>query len=126
MFLFITIFFIKSIRLNTKQSVFNNSISNVLDTANSYRVGGEYRYKQLSFRGGYRFEESPYKNDSFYGDLTGYSLGLGYNFGSFNLDMAFSQAERDTNYQLYNVGLTDSAEFQSKFTDVILTLGFKI
>ena len=40
--------------------------------------------------------------------------------------MAFSQAERDTNYQLYNVGLTDSAEFQSKFTDVILTLGFKI
>ena len=107
-------------------STLNNSISNALDTANSYRIGGEYRYKQLSFRGGYRFEESPYKDDTFYGDLTGYSLGLGYNFGNLNLDLAFSQAERDTNYQLYNVGLTDSAEFQSKFTDVILTLGFKI
>lgn len=107
-------------------SALNNNISNTLDTANSYRIGGEYRYKQLSFRGGYRFEESPYKDDTFYGDLTGYSLGLGYNFGNLNLDLAFSQAERDTNYQLYNVGLTDSAEFQSKFTDVILTLGFKI
>lgn len=107
-------------------SALNNNISNALDTANSYRIGGEYRYKQLSFRGGYRFEESPYKDDTFYGNLTGYSLGLGYNFGNLNLDLAFSQAERDTNYQLYNVGLTDSAEFQSKFTDVILTLGFKI
>jgi long-subunit fatty acid transport protein len=107
-------------------SALNNNISNALDTANSYRIGGEYRYKQLSFRGGYRFEESPYKDDTFYGDLTGYSLGLGYNFGNLNLDLAFSQAERDTNYQLYNVGLTDSAEFKSKFTDVILTLGFKI
>ncbi|WP_138433670.1 OmpP1/FadL family transporter [Winogradskyella algicola] len=111
---------------DTYFSALNNSISNTLDTANSYRVGGEYRYKQLSFRGGYRFEESPYKDDTFFGDLTGYSLGLGYNFGNINLDLAFSQAERDTNYQLYNVGLTDSAQFESKFTDVILTLGFKI
>jgi long-subunit fatty acid transport protein len=111
---------------DTYFSALNNSISNTLDTANSYRIGGEYRYKQLSFRGGYRFEESPYKDDTFFGDLTGYSLGLGYNFGNINLDLAFSQAERDTNYQLYNVGLTDSARFESKFTDVILTLGFKI
>lgn len=107
-------------------STLNNTINNSLNTANSYRIGGEYRYKQLSFRGGYRFEESPYKDETFFGDLTGYSLGLGYNFGNLNLDLAFSQAERDTNYQLYNVGLTDSVGFQSKFTDVFLTLGFKI
>lgn len=104
----------------------NNAISDVLDTSVSYRLGGEYRYRQLSFRGGYRFEESPYKNDTFFGDLTGYSFGLGYSFGDFNLDVAFSQSERDTNYQLYNVGLTDSALIQSTFTDVILTLGFRI
>jgi long-subunit fatty acid transport protein len=104
----------------------NREVSNTLDTSNSYRIGGEYRYKQLSFRGGYRFEESPYKDDNFYGDLTGYSLGLGYNFGNLNLDIAFSQAERDINHQLYTTGLTDSASIQSKFTDVILTLGFRI
>ncbi|WP_179005414.1 OmpP1/FadL family transporter [Winogradskyella forsetii] len=107
-------------------SSLNNDINSRLDSAASYRVGGEYRYKQLSFRGGYRIEESPYKDNSFYGDLNGYSLGLGYSFGNFNLDAAFSQAERDINYQLYNVGLTDSAEIQSKFTDFVLTLGFNL
>lgn len=107
-------------------SALNNQISDNLDTANAYRIGGEYRFKQFSFRAGYRFEENPYKNDEFYGDLNGYSLGLGYSFGDFNLDMAFSQSERDVNHQLYNVGLTDSAEIQTKFTDVILTLAFNI
>ena len=107
-------------------SSLNDDISNSLDSAVSYRFGGEYRHKQFSFRGGYRFEESPYKNDSRVGDLTGYSLGLGYTFGDFNLDLAFSQAERDFNRQLYNVGLTDSALVQTKFTDVVLSLGFRI
>ena len=107
-------------------SALNNQINNTLDNSTSYRLGGEYRYRQFSFRGGYRFEESPYKDDTFFGDLTGYSLGLGYTFGDFNLDVALSQSERDTNYQLYNIGLTDSALLQSKFTDIILTLGFRI
>ncbi|WP_282044427.1 OmpP1/FadL family transporter [Winogradskyella flava] len=104
----------------------NSDINNTLTSAATYRFGGEYRHKRMYFRGGYRFEESPYKDDNFYGNLTGYSLGLGYTFGDFNLDVAFSQAERDINQQLYNVGLTESALIQTKFTDVILTLGFKI
>ncbi|WP_296384330.1 outer membrane protein transport protein [Winogradskyella sp.] len=107
-------------------SELNNAVNNTLDSATSYRLGGEYRYKKLSFRGGYRFEESPYKDDNFYGNLNGYSLGLGYSFGDFNLDLAFSQSERDIKYQLYSVGLTDSALIQSKFTDVILTMAFRI
>ncbi|MBU2921002.1 outer membrane protein transport protein [Winogradskyella psychrotolerans] len=107
-------------------SSINNEINATLDTATSYKIGGEYRYKQLSFRGGYRFEESPYKDNDFYGDLNGYSLGLGYNFGDFNIDLAFSQSEREINYQLYNIGLTDAASIKSKYTDFILTLGFNI
>ncbi|SDH96846.1 OmpP1/FadL family transporter [Winogradskyella thalassocola] len=107
-------------------SSLNNSISNDLDSAVSYRLGGEYRFKQVSFRGGYRFEESPYKNDNFYGNLNGYSLGLGYNFGDITLDFAFSQSQRDYDYQLYSEGLTDAAQFQSKYTDLILTLAFNI
>ncbi|REE24238.1 outer membrane protein transport protein (OMPP1/FadL/TodX) [Winogradskyella pacifica] len=107
-------------------SSLNNSISNNLDSAVSYRLGGEYRFKQISFRGGYRFEESPYKNDNFYGDLNGYSLGLGYSFGNLNIDFAFSQSERDYNYQLYTEGLTDTAQIESKLTDFVLTLGFNL
>lgn len=104
----------------------NTEINTSLSSAISYRIGGEYRFKQISFRGGYRFEGTPYKDDDFYGDLNGYSLGLGYSFGNLNLDLAFSQAKRDINYQLYNVGLTDTAKIESKFTDFVLTIGFNI
>jgi hypothetical protein len=104
-------------------SQINNSLSS---SAYSYRLGGEYRLNQVSFRGGYRFEQSPYNNGIVVGDLKGYSLGLGYNFGNINLDFAFSQSERDVNYQLYSVGLTDAANLQSRFRDFILTLAFSL
>lgn len=104
----------------------NNIISDNLKVASTYRLGGEYRYKDFSFRGGYRLEESPYNNDNFFGDLTGYSLGLGYDFGNIKLDLAFDQSNRDINYQLYSVGLTDAALVDSNNTNVTLTLGFSL
>ncbi len=104
----------------------NNLMSDILTVSNTYRLGGEYRFKQVSFRGGYRFEESPYKDDNFYGDLTGYSLGLGYNFGTIKLDLAFDQSNREYNHQLYNLGLTDAATIDSKLTNVTLSLAFNL
>ncbi len=104
----------------------NNQISNLLGVANTYRFGGEYRLNQLSFRGGYRIEESPYIDDSFMGDLTAFSLGLGYRFGDFAVDLAFSQAQRETTEFLYSDAPTfdNVANLDSTFTDVILTLSF--
>lgn len=104
----------------------NAIMSNTLKMASTYRFGGEYKYKQLSFRGGYRFEESPYKDDNFYGDLSGYSLGLGYNFGNIKFDLSFDQSDRTINNQLYSVGLTDTAKIDSKISNVILSLGFNL
>lgn len=102
----------------------NRQINSRLDIASTYRVGAEYRFNRLSLRGGYRFEESPYKDGTFIGDLTGYSAGLGYNFGLLTLDFAFSHTQREMSYQLYTVGLTDTARIDSTFTDYILTVGF--
>lgn len=108
-------------------SEINSQINNVLSrSAYSYKLGGEYRIKQVSLRGGYRFEQSPYKNGIVIGDLTGYSLGLGYNFGNVNLDFAYSQSEREVNHQLYSVGLTDAANIQSRFRDFVMTLAFSL
>nr|WP_321227488.1 outer membrane protein transport protein [uncultured Psychroserpens sp.] len=104
----------------------NEIMNSLFKIANTYRVGGEYKIKQFSFRGGYRLEESPYKDDSFYGDLTGYSLGLGYNFGNTKLDLTYDQAERTTNNQLYSVGLTDAATLDTKNSNITLTLGFNL
>jgi long-subunit fatty acid transport protein len=104
----------------------NDIISNSLKNASTYKFGGEYRYKQLSFRGGYRFEESPYEDDSFYGDLTGFSLGLGYNFGAKKLDLAFDQSDRSVNVPFYAVGLTNAATVDSKISNVTATLSFNL
>jgi hypothetical protein len=105
----------------------NNAINNQLTTASTYKVGGEIRLKQLSIRGGYRFEESPYKNESTLGDLNGYSLGLGYSFGSFKLDMAFDQAKQSSEYRLFNnSGFPSSASIDSRFTNVTFTVGFNL
>lgn len=104
----------------------NDLISNNLKSAATYKLGGEYRYKEFSFRAGYRMEESPYKDDSTIGDLTGYSLGLGYDFGNTKLDLTYDAFERDSNYQLLEVGFTDSASLNTKNSNVTLSLSFDI
>jgi len=104
----------------------NTIIDNNLKVASTYRIGGEYRHKQFSFRGGYRLEESPYEDDTFYGDLTGYSLGLGYNFGNMKLDLALDKSNRIINQQLFNVGLTNAAKIDADNTNVTLSLAFSI
>ncbi|WP_046746049.1 OmpP1/FadL family transporter [Kordia zhangzhouensis] len=104
----------------------NSSIENQLQAASSYRVGGEYRIDKFSLRGGYRFEESPYKNGNTIGDLEGYSLGLGYSFGSFSIDLAYDRSEQIRNSQLFQVGLVDTANINNVNSNVTLSVSFKL
>ncbi|WP_199270253.1 OmpP1/FadL family transporter [Algibacter sp. L3A6] len=104
----------------------NADITNVLTSASTYRFGGEYKVKQLSFRGGYRFEESPYTDGVTVGDLNGFSLGLGYNFGNTKLDLTFDQAKRSYQTSLYNVGLIDTVDIDRVNSNVTLSLSFNI
>lgn len=107
-------------------SMQNTVISENLKAASTYRVGGEYRIQQWSFRGGYRFEESPYRDETTIGDLTGYSLGLGYNFGNFRIDMAYDSASRTDNPPMYQVGLTNAPTIDRDFSNIVLSLSFGI
>ncbi|ULC58832.1 outer membrane protein transport protein [Flaviramulus sp. BrNp1-15] len=104
----------------------NTAMSNVLTDASTYRIGGEYKVKQFSFRGGYRFEESPYADGVTVGDLNGYSLGIGYNFGNTKLDLTFDESERSFETPLYNVGLIDTATIDRKNSNITLSLSFNI
>lgn len=104
----------------------NASINSTLDVSNEVRIGAEYRIKQWSLRGGYRFEESPYKNNNTIGNLNSFSTGLGYNFGSINLDMAYTFAKRENNQTFFSQGLTDAAAIKAIQNNVTLTLGFEL
>ena len=65
-------------------------MGNMLTTASEVRLGTEYKIKKVSLRAGYRWEQSPYKDGKTIGDLTGYSGGLGFNFGTTKLDLAYA------------------------------------
>lgn len=105
-------------------AVQNSIIDNNLKVANNYRVGGELRHNEFSFRAGYRLEDSPYEDESFYGDLTAYSFGIGYSFGNTRLDVAYENSKRDFNEQLYEVGLTDSALINRDNDNITFSLSF--
>lgn len=104
----------------------NVQMDNILDTTNEFRLGAEYRIKEWSLRGGYRFEQSPYKNGNTIGDLNSVSGGLGYNFGSTKLDLAYTYAKRNMSQGFFSQGLTNPASISNVSNNVTLTLLFNL
>lgn len=104
----------------------NTAINNQLSGASTIRLGGEYRINQLSLRGGYKYEQSPYDNGDIVGDLNGFSLGFGYNFGNFTLDISYTRASQDRSEQLYDIGLTDTATVTTIASNLMFTFGFSL
>ena len=108
----------------TNEDVFsslNTQIKNELQDNYELRVGGEYKIKQWSVRGGYRYEQSPYKNDVAFGDLLAYSGGLGYNFGESKLDISYTNEHRAKTEALLTSGLNDPARIKNYNNNVTLT-----
>ncbi|MDG4949495.1 hypothetical protein NLM59_01030 [Weeksellaceae bacterium KMM 9724] len=85
----------------------NAFISNNMKGTSTIKVGAEMRLQDFRLRGGYRYEQTPFEEVDLlgdgntyqpFGDLSGFSLGLGYEFQSFYIDAAYSFYERDRNY----------------------------
>jgi long-subunit fatty acid transport protein len=111
---------------NSLDNTLNSDIINTFRAANSYKIGAELRQKNFSFRGGYRLEESPYKDTSIAGDLKGFSLGLGYSFGNSKVDLAYENIKQKTMQQLYQNGSLDAASINNKNSIVTLTLSLDL
>jgi len=103
----------------------NREISDRLRAVSTFRAGGEYRIKNFSVRGGFRYEESPYKDNSI-GNLRGYSAGLGYNFGGFQIDLAYDWHKRNYNNDLLNTGFSNRAAVKNTMSNYVLTLVFPL
>jgi hypothetical protein len=104
----------------------NSKLKNELNNTSELRIGAEYKIKEWSLRGGYRFEESPYKNKTTIGDLNSFSGGLGYNFGMFKLDFAYTNAQRNAQQPFFNHGFTDGAKINTKNNNFTMTLLFEM
>ena len=107
-------------------SLQNSLISNNLKAASSYRIGGEYRLNQWSFRGGYRYEESPFNDTKVMGDLSGYSFGLGYSVDNVKIDLSYAQSNQERSESLYATGLTTPSNIDNTQRLFTLTVGFGV
>ncbi|KOS08014.1 hypothetical protein AM493_19630 [Flavobacterium akiainvivens] len=106
---------------SSRYGYINDELSQTLDMAGELRVGTEWRVKNFSFRGGYRFAQSPYKNGTTVGDLQGYSGGVGISFGDSKLDLAYSWYRRDADVSLLQQGTVDAARVQSTNNNIVLS-----
>lgn len=104
----------------------NREMTNILDISNEFRFGAEYKIKEWSLRGGYRFEGSPYKNKTTMGDLNSFSGGFGYNFGVFKLDFAYSNSQRNATEGFFTQGFTDGAKIKISNNNFTMTLLFEM
>ncbi|MFN3757416.1 MAG: transporter, partial [Flavobacterium sp.] len=102
----------------------NNQMSNIFTATSEFRLGGEYRIKEWSLRGGYRFEESPYRDRLVIGSLTSYSAGVGYDFGTTRVDLAYTNSQRDFNQGFFSQGLTSAARISNIQNNISLTMLF--
>ncbi len=104
----------------------NDAISNSLKGSSTIKLGGEYRIQWVSLRGGLQFSESPYENKNILDDKKGYSLGLGFNFGNYNLDLAFVRTEQKSEEQLFNSGLSTPYSSEANQNNFLFTLGINL
>ncbi len=72
-----------------------------LEGAGQLRLGTEWRFDNISIRGGYHLEKSPYKNALDSDNIEGYSLGAGYKFKGGKLDFAYQNSTNTASYNLY-------------------------
>ncbi|MEZ4858906.1 MAG: transporter [Flavobacteriaceae bacterium] len=107
-------------------TLLNEEINNSLKGVSSIKIGGEYRWKQISFRGGFHFSESPYKEKYINEDIKGFSLGLGYNFGNYNLDFAYINTQQQSEEQFYYSGLNTPYTSTVNNNNFLLTLGIDL
>jgi len=90
----------------------NEGINAMMTGTSEVRIGGEYLINQVSLRAGYRFEQSPYKDEfKMYGDLNSFSAGIGYTFGSSRLDLSYSRTSQS--YKTFLVDTVGPSDYQA-------------
>jgi len=94
-------------------AVENADFSNFLKGTSSFKVGAEWRLDNISLRGGYHFEESPFKDALDTDNIEGYSFGVGFKLnGNIKLDLAYQNSTNTGFYDFLNVADVPATELE--------------
>ena len=93
-------------------------------SANSLRIGGEYRIKNYSFRvGGFTYDSVLNERDNL---ISGISFGLGYNFGNFHIDFGYTKIENNYSNNLFSNGLNSSYSIENLTNQIYSSISIKL
>ena len=102
----------------------NATFNTDLESVGQLRIGTEWRFDNLSVRGGYHVEKSPYKNALDSDNLEGFSLGAGYKFRGGKFDVSYQKSSNTSSYNFYpENNVINSTELDldtSKFTATLV------
>jgi hypothetical protein len=106
----------------------NSEIRSTLKGTSNFRVGGELRFNNLYFRGGYGYYGAAFKTGEANAnmDYRSLSAGLGFREKTFSIDFGYVNLSNNQNYILYNT-YSESAIANLDFSRNIytVTMGFK-
>ncbi len=103
----------------------NQDLSNGLRGTSQYRIGTEWRFKMLSLRGGYLYEQNPYKGSLSGDNLRGYSLGLGFDLGNLTkLDIAYTNTKYNQPYKFLQASNPGNLNIENNRITATFVIGF--
>jgi long-subunit fatty acid transport protein len=97
----------------------NGNLDNDIENTSELRIGGEYRYKNISLRAGFSTETNPVKNIN--SNIDGYSFGIGFKFSeSTSLDFSYNNTTQDKKYQFLD--FVNPADIEKTSDRIVATL----
>lgn len=102
----------------------NQDFKSELESTGELRIGTEWRFDNISVRGGYHLEKSPYKTAIESDNIEGFSFGAGYKFRGGKIDFSYQKSTNTAPYSFYpQFNQVNSAELDfdtSKFTATLV------
>lgn len=105
----------------------NSDIGSSFTSTNNFRVGAEWRYSNLSFRGGYALYANPYADNLNNGQRQSYTGGIGLRYSGLAIDFAYVYSKMNTDYYLYSYGdvQTNAATNVISSQNFVLSVSYK-
>jgi hypothetical protein len=102
----------------------SQEIKSRFDSVNTLKVGGEFRFKDISLRTGFLSQNAYQRKSS--SNNTAITLGLGLDFGSSSLSLSLVNFEQNKEYELYSEGLTDVYALNQNLSQFTVSYNFKL
>lgn len=114
------------LRPSSDFSAENQRIQDKYTSTSNFKLGGEYRFGIISFRGGLGYFGSPYKNNINDGKGTMYSVGMGLRWADYFVDFGYSSYQMSEDYYLYGVAPQNAASVKTTDNTFMVTFGVKL